>query len=93
MKGARISEENIIALLQFHEMMLEQDHLDNYNISMLEKVRVVRLHKKLMDFLPQYRTIDGVSNTWVVKPSYNARGVGIYLTKKLKDIMNLGKKI
>ena len=27
-----------------------------------------------------------------MKPSFNARGVGIYLTRKLKDIITLGKK-
>lgn len=59
---------------------------------MVEKVRIVRMHRKLLTNVPQYDKIDGFQNTWVVKPSYNARGFGIYLTKKLKDIINIGKK-
>ena len=31
-------------------------------------------------------------NVWVVKPSYNARGIGIYCTDKFKDIVHEGKK-
>jgi hypothetical protein len=30
--------------------------------------------------------VDGTKNIWIVKPSYNARGFGIYLTDSLKDI-------
>jgi hypothetical protein len=46
-----------------------------------------------MKLVEQYSTIDGASNVWVVKPSYNARGVGIYCTNKLKDIISQGKKV
>lgn len=27
---------------------------------------------------PQYKSIDGLNNVWISKPSYNARGVGIF---------------
>jgi hypothetical protein len=31
--------------------------------------------------------MDGTNNIWIVKPSYNARGVGIYCTRQLRDIL------
>ena len=45
------------------------------------------LHKKLCKIVPQYGTIDGVANVWVVKPSFNARGVGVYCSNRLKEII------
>ena len=33
-----------------------------------------------------------MKNVWVVKPSYNARGIGIYCTDKFRDIVHEGKK-
>lgn len=50
------------------------------------------MDRELNKILPQYKNIDGVSNVWVVKPSYNSRGLGIYLAKNIKDIIQLGKK-
>jgi len=47
---------------------------------------------KLCRLIPQYSIIDGVANVWVVKPSFNARGVGVYCTNTLKDIIQPGKK-
>ena len=37
--------------------------------------------------LAQYRQIDGVKNIWIVKPSYNARGLGIHCANKLSQII------
>ena len=42
--------------------------------------------------MPQYHKIDGSKNVWVVKPSYNARGIGIYCTDKFRDAVHEGKK-
>ena len=91
-KSNKISEEIRENLLLFHEKMQDSEQLENYNVSIMDKVRIVRMHRKLMEIVPQYQKIDGSQNIWVVKPSYNARGIGIYLTKKLKDIITLGKK-
>ena len=51
--------------------------------STYEQFKIVRVHRKFLDLLPQYRQIDGIRNIWIVKPSYNARGVGIYCANKL----------
>ena len=50
------------------------------------------MHSKLCRNLPQYAKIDGMKNVWVVKPSYNARGIGIYCTDKFRDVVHEGKK-
>jgi Tubulin-tyrosine ligase family len=55
-------------------------------------VKTLALHQKLCRHLPQYGLIDGVANVWVVKPSFNARGVGVYCANRLKDIIQPGKK-
>ena len=91
-KTSKINEDIRENLLNFHEKLQQNEQLQNYNISIIEKVRIVRMHRKLLENVPQYYKIDGCQNTWVVKPSYNARGVGIYLTRTLKDIITLGKK-
>ena len=58
------------------------------------KVRIVRLHRKLTNRLTQYDLIDGTKNVWIVKPSYNARGIGIYCTNKFSQITSsVGQKV
>ena len=44
---------------------------------MLAIYKVMRYHLSLKRAVSQYRT-DGVNNIWIVKPCYNARGLGIY---------------
>jgi hypothetical protein len=53
--------------------------------------KIYKYHKLLKQNLPQYK-IDGCKNIWIVKPSYNARGFGIYLVDNLKDLMSGAKK-
>lgn len=53
--------------------------------------KICKYHKLLKQSLPQY-SIDGSKNIWIVKPSYNARGFGIYLVDSLKDLLQSGKK-
>jgi tubulin monoglycylase TTLL3/8 len=55
-------------------------------------VKTLALDRKLARIMPQYGLIDGVGNVWVVKPSFNARGLGVYCTNKIKDIIQPGKK-
>ena len=42
--------------------------------------------------MPQYRQIDGTRNIWIVKPSYNARSLGIYCTRQLREILRDAEK-
>lgn len=53
---------------------------------------IVQTHKRLYEFLPQYR-IDGNHNIWIVKPGFDARGHNIYLIQHLKEIMQTGKTV
>lgn len=42
-------------------------------------MKVFRLYKKLCKYDYQFENIDGCNNVWIIKPSYTARGHGIYL--------------
>ena len=57
-----------------------------------DKVKVLRIHYKMEQADAQYKYIDGTKNVWVVKPSFSARGLGIYCTDKIKDIIHEGRK-
>ena len=60
--------------------------------SMFLEHQVIKLHQRLKRVIP-YHKIDGTRNVWISKPSYNARGVGIYCLDSLKDALNGGKKV
>jgi len=47
------------------------------------------MSKLLEKHLPQYgpRGVNGTQNTWICKPSYNARGLGIFCFNKRQDII------
>jgi glutathionylspermidine synthase len=47
-----------------------------------------KTHKRLKQKLQQYQAIDGCRNIWISKPSYNARGVGIFCFNQLKEAFN-----
>ena len=53
--------------------------------------KICKYHKLLKKVFPQYK-IDGMRNIWIVKPSYNARGFGIYLVDTVKELVQSGKK-
>ena len=53
--------------------------------------KICKYHKLLRKVFPQYK-IDGTRNIWIVKPSYNARGFGIYLVDTVKELVQSGKK-
>ena len=42
--------------------------------------------------LPQYGCVNGDSNTWIRKPSYNARGYGIFCINKRSEILSMFQK-
>jgi hypothetical protein len=46
--------------------------------SLLLQYKALKLHQSLFKAYPQYH-IDGKENIWISKPSYNARGVGIFI--------------
>ena len=56
------------------------------------KVKLIRLVQKLNNTMGQFNHIDGTHNVWIVKPSYTARGVGIYCTRDINQIIHGGKK-
>jgi len=84
-----MSEESIFKLLEAHEKMINNKFKDVKigSLSNLDKVNCVNLHHKIQKHLPQYKSIDGNSNVWVVKPTYSSRGRGIYCTNQLKEII------
>lgn len=47
-----------------------------------------KIHQTLKSRVNQYRSIDGVGNVWISKPSYNARGVGIFCFDQIKEAFN-----
>ena len=92
--SVKISEESSAKLLEAHQKMINNKFKDVKinSLSYLDKVNCVILHQKLQNYLPQYKSIDGIQNVWVVKPTYSSRGRGIYCTNQLKDIIKVGKK-
>ena len=59
--------------------------------SLLLQYQALKLHQELFKVYPQYH-IDGKENIWISKPSYNARGVGIFIINSLKDVISVGRK-
>ena len=49
-----------------------------------------KLHKQLKESYPQYGMIDGTDNIWICKPSYTARGVGIFCFRNLREVFTTG---
>eukprot|EP00347_Sterkiella_histriomuscorum_P009991 403339101 len=47
-----------------------------------------KIHKLLKQCLSQYDMIDDSYNTWICKPSYNARGFGIFCFNSLNQLFN-----
>lgn len=47
-----------------------------------------KIHNLMKRKFEQYRSIDGNSNVWISKPSYNARGVGIFCFNQMRDAFN-----
>ena len=72
-----MTNETINLLVEFHKRLIEKG-VPNIGISTYEQFQMLKINKQLEEFIPQYKAIDGSHNIWIVKPSYNARGVGIY---------------
>ena len=51
-----------------------------------------KMHKELKRKYPQYGTIDGSDNIWICKPSFTARGVGIFCFRSLGELFNCQTK-
>ena len=52
----------------------------------------VKIHNQLKKSIFQYKNIDDIHNVWICKPSYNARGFGIFCFNQLKDLFNGASK-
>ena len=51
------------------------------------------MHKELKTKrYPQYSQIDGSDNIWICKPSFTARGVGIFCFRSLSELFNGSSK-
>ena len=83
----KFSDEEIQMLVDFSTELWEHGINKNEKFPIYEQVKTLALHAKLQRLIPQYGMIDGIGNVWVVKPSFNARGLGVYCTNKLKDII------
>ena len=91
------STQELATLVDYSQSLLDSDlqNLSGPNtqrIALYDQVKTVITHEKLMKLLPQYRAIDGCHNVWVVKPSFNARGLGVYCANRMKDIIQANKK-
>ena len=69
-------------LLRFQTKLVEES-VPPLLIDTYDQVKLVRLCQDLLKVIDQSKSIDGVHNIWIVKPSYNSRGVGIYCTRHL----------
>ena len=47
-----------------------------------------KMHKELKAKYPQYGAIDGTENVWICKPSFTARGVGIFCFRSLRELFS-----
>jgi hypothetical protein len=56
-------------------------------IPVYDKLKVIKLYRNLIGLFPQFGRIDGYHNMWIVKPSYNARGIGIYCSRDINEIV------
>lgn len=55
-------------------------------LSLLKQFKLVKLARWLAQSKAQSK-VDGHHNCWIVKPSYNARGHGIFCSSSLKEIL------
>ena len=82
----------IQSMVKFQSLLIEHG-IPKAGFTTYEQFKIVKLHQTLERLLPQYRQIDGTHNIWIVKPSYNARGHGIYCTRQLREILVDANKI
>ena len=83
MISLKLSNEIVQKLLDFHSLIMEKkSEIDKglESFTQFDKVKVLRVHYKMEEADAQYKFVDGTKNVWVVKPSFSARGLGIYCT-------------
>lgn len=90
-KKIRVDDKATQRVLKYHSMLVERG-VPPQLVETYDQVKVVRLSVDLLTEMTQSRQIDGVQNIWVVKPSYNSRGFGIYCTRQLAQILSEGTK-
>ncbi len=52
----------------------------------------LKLNRELKKCIYQYKAIDDFHNIWICKPSYNARGIGIYCFNSLNNLFTSSSK-
>jgi len=69
--------------------LLENERIDPYLVYL-----TIQLSRKLEKYWPQYgpKSVNGDQNVWICKPSYNARGLGIFCFSQKSDIVNTFSK-
>ncbi|CDW84976.1 protein monoglycylase ttll8 [Stylonychia lemnae] len=89
----KFTEEEQQMMIEYSQNLVSGLEEINQKFPIFDQIKTIIIHEKLKKILDQYNLIDGVNNVWVVKPSYNARGLGVYCTDRLKDIIQQGKKM
>lgn len=69
-------------------------HVEIEGINLYLVYLTIQLSRKLEKHWPQYgpKTVNGDRNVWICKPSYNARGLGIFCFNQKSEIINTFSK-
>lgn len=92
LKPSKPLDEYAPHLHAFHKQILSKGLTTEKPPLVYEQFKLLKLLMDCQSQLPQLSDIDGSYNMWIVKPSYNARGVGIYCTNQLSEILQSNKK-
>jgi len=79
------TDKQLDELLVYHKKLIASGVKST--LTTYEQFKLVKLMRELQKLFPQFDQIDGYNNLWIVKPSYNARGVGIYCSRDLNEII------
>ena len=82
----KLTDEILKNCITYHERLIVKG-IPEFGISTYEQFKIVKVYFQLREIMPQFATIDGVNNLWIVKPSYTARGMGIHCERKLSNII------
>ena len=85
-RDVKLTDDTLKQMIDFHKQLVEKG-VPKFAISTYEQFKIIKVNGQLREILPQFRTMDGTHNLWIVKPSYTARGLGIYCTRAMKDII------
>ncbi|KAL4462228.1 hypothetical protein ABPG72_018826 [Tetrahymena utriculariae] len=69
---------------------MSKEHWSSPSMKLMKKL--YSLYKYFKDADPQFK-VSGTKNIWIIKPSANSRGSGIYLVDKLDEAIDSGLKM